>query len=316
MARLAIVVVLALLLGGCGKAVPPGAPPENGTGVVVAPAMPRDSIGLGGAPACRKDAIPGLDPAAVPAERAPIPEGFATAWVVRCRDEIRDVPGKGKWTVSVVERADTPATELVAELRKPSDPRSDGACTMELRVPPYFLLVDSAGRVILPAVPDDSCGQPRVEATKPLERLDFRVVSETPRTQVQSQRSVDSDCPDMYKDMIAITEDTARPAPATAAWTTAVEALRLCVYRAEADLVGRLATTSVIGPAPARHVVELLGKAGPAAPCASPHTRFATLAPAGTTSSVMVELDGCHRLLRQDGTLGQLDAATVTAITG
>jgi hypothetical protein len=315
MARLVIVVMFGLLLGGCGKAAPPAAPPDNGGSVVVAPAMPRDSIGLLGSPTCQKGTIPGVDPAAVPTERAPIPEGFATTSVVRCREEIRDLPGKGKWAVAIVERTDTPATELVAELRKPSDPRSDGPCTMELRVPPYFLLVDSSGRAILPSVPNDSCGQPRIDATKPLERLDFHIVSETPRTQVQSQQSVDSDCPDAYKDLIAITEDTARPAPATAAWATTVEALRLCRYQTDGQ-VGHLGTSLVIGPTPTKQVVELLGKAGPAADCATPHTQFATLSPVGTTNSVAVELDGCYRLLRQDGTLGQLDAAAITAITG
>jgi hypothetical protein len=264
-------------------------------------------------PICTKDAVPGV--AGMPTERSPIPDGFATAWVLRCRSETRDLPGKGKWTVSIVERADTPATELVAELRKPSDPKTQDPCTLELVTPPYFLLVDASGKAILPSVPTDGCGKPKRDATKPLDGMSFRVLSETPVGQVQSQRSIDTGCPDGYKDMIAIVAGSARATPATPVWGVPVEALRLCVYVTDgAEQVGHLAAAKTIDGDAARALIDLFDKVGPAAACAAPHTRFATLSPNGTTNSAVVELDGCNRLLRPDNTLGQLSATTVAAI--
>lgn len=61
--------------------------------------------------------------------RGGIPDGFVAAWLLRCRDEVREVPGEGGWSVRVTERSDTPATELVDLPNRPSDPPpNDGVC--------------------------------------------------------------------------------------------------------------------------------------------------------------------------------------------
>ena len=90
--------------------------------------------------------------------------------------------------------------------------------------------------------------------------------------------------------------------------------MRVCVYdpMPGKDVPGgRLRTARTIDGGAAADLVAALDKAGPAAACSVPHSRFALVAPGGPKSWAMAELDGCHRLLRPDGTLGQLDDRVV-----
>lgn len=300
----------AMILAGCGT---PEAPP-------VADGRPGAEAYPVVEPTC-----PASDPHQLPEDSiAPhgsggVPQSFVTAWVLRCRSDLRDKPGQGKWTVQVAERADAPATELVAELRRPSDPLTNAACTMELVVPPYFVLVDAAGKGVAPAVPTDQCGKPRREALAALDKLAFRVISETPVNQVRSPRSVESGCSDTFKDMLTIEADRAKPAPARPAFEAPVGSLRVCLYErvvSKRDQVGSLLAARGLDGDAAKNLVAALDKAGPAAGCAVPYERFAVLSsPDNVGGFAVAELDGCHRLLRSDGTLGQLDEATVALVS-
>jgi hypothetical protein len=154
-------VASALVLTGCGLADNPGsrtpsAPPE--------PAFVE--------PVCPPGATPGL---VEPATGTAVPEDFQVAWVLHC-------PGAGADGQMVTERADTAATELLAELRRPSDPLTNGVCPTILIIPPYVLLVDGAGRAVHPYFPTDACGQPREAARNEVQELDFRVVERAPVT--------------------------------------------------------------------------------------------------------------------------------------
>jgi hypothetical protein len=286
---LALVVVVA----GCGKAAAPGA-----SGPAVQPTCPA--------------------PGGTEAGGSAVPDGFVTAWVFRCRSDVRDLPGQGMWQVQVAERADTPATELIAELRKPSDPRTAEACTMELVVPPYFVLVDATGQLVQPAVPTDTCGKPRREALAALEKLTFRTLSETPVNQVRSPKSSQSGCSDSWKDMIAIELGSARPGPAKPESPKPTDPILVCIYgqiSGDQVPVGQLVTGHTITGDPAAALYAELAKAGPPATCSTPHTRFAVLIAPPTGSWATVELDGCRRMLRTDNTLVQLDEGTITALT-
>ena len=119
-----------------------------------------------GNPACPTAGNPG------PA-RGAVPDGFVTAWVLRCSVRILNVHD-GAETPSVAERADTPAEELVAALRRPSDPRWHGFCSTELVTSPYFMLVDANGRAVAPAIPADGCGKPHHDVLTALDMLPFR----------------------------------------------------------------------------------------------------------------------------------------------
>lgn len=151
------VALVALMLAGRAVSDHAGSPPP--------PAEPRFV-----APVCPATAMPGLEE---PATGTAIPEDFEVAWVLRCG---------AAHGGSVTERADTSATELLAELRRPSDPRTNDVCPTSLIMPPYLFLVDATGRAVHPAVPTDGCGQPRESAREAVAALDFREESRTPLT--------------------------------------------------------------------------------------------------------------------------------------
>lgn len=245
--------------------------------------------------------------------RGGIPDGFTATWLLRCRDEVRDVPGEGSWSVRVTERSDAPATELIDLLRRPSDPPpNDGVCPAIGYVVPYFLLVDANGQALLPAVPTGPCGEPRAEVKDFLDALDYRTLVETRLAQTQSQQATDTGCADDWKDGIAI----GPPSPGPASPSGLAGTIRVCVYsgiEGEGTPIGHLETGYTVPDAPQ----GALDTAGPAAPCDKPHTRFAVLTPEGTNGPwAEIELDGCLRLLRPNNTLGQLDQGTIAALTG
>ncbi|TWP46879.1 hypothetical protein FKR81_34290 [Lentzea tibetensis] len=295
----ACAITVLLVVAGCGGKAP------LGLVQTIAPPVWADP----NCPPPDKDPLPGGEQVT----RGSIPDGFATTWVLRCRTEVREIQGKGEWTIQIAERSDTNAQELVDQLRRPSDGPTASACTMELVVPPYFLLVDAAGRAVLPQVPVDSCGKPRIEARKALEALPFRTIAETPVVQVQSQQSMDAGCSESYKDLIAIEASSAEPGPATPIWRTAVGAIGVCVYETQQE-VGKFVAGHTIRDDAAKSLLAALDNAVPAAVCTAQHTKFALLSVPGEATSVVVELDGCRRLLRPDQTVGQLDESVIAMI--
>jgi hypothetical protein len=147
-----------LVLAGCGMSDQPGSRPP--------PSMAEPRFVE---PVCPASAMPGLDEHAT---GTAIPEDFEVAWVLRC----------GPAESAVTERADTTAAELLVELRRPSDPLTNGVCPTILITPPYLFLVDATGRAVHPAFPTDACGQPRESAREAVAALDFQEESRTPLT--------------------------------------------------------------------------------------------------------------------------------------
>jgi len=251
------------------------------------------------------------------ANRGRLPDEFVTAWVLRCETEVRDVPGQGRQAFRLVLRADTPAAELVAQLRRPSERQTNGLCLAYGVGVPYFALVDRDNKAVLPAVPNDECGRPRRDALQELEKLHFTRLSETPAGEVQSQKSIDTGCPEKYKDMITISADRAKPAAARPLWPGSPGPLRVCTYdpMPGKDVPGgQLRTARTLDAGATADLVAALDKAGPAAACPTPHSRFAVISPVGSNNWAMAELDGCQRLLRPDYTLGRLDDRVVALL--
>ncbi|MBP2330269.1 hypothetical protein JOF56_010654 [Kibdelosporangium banguiense] len=206
----------------------------------------------------------------------------------------------------MTEKAETPAADLVAQLRRPSEPSSNRPCTAEGIVLPYFTLINAEGKAVLPEIPADGCGKPRIEALSALNALPYKPVFESPVRQVQSQQSIDTGCDQAWKDLLTIDLNSYKPGPATKVWPAAGQ-VRVCVYQSEGG-IGKL----VAGHSVTTDQVSALDSAGPAAPCQAKHTRFATLT--ADNAQAMAELDGCHRVIRPDQTLGQLDAASVAVL--
>ena len=221
--------------------------------------------------------------------------------------------------VLVAERADTSASDLVDQLRRPSDSSSTPTpCRAMLVIPPYFALVDPAGKALLPAIPTDECANPREEARTALEALPFRVLSETRVRQLESQQSIDSGCSEFWKDELTIDAGHAKPGPATPLWPTPA-ALRVCIYdtsRSTEDLVGQFASGRTLTGDAAKTLSDALGKAGPATACSTPHARFAVVNLDSTGQRAVAALDGCRHVLRPNNTIGQLDASAIDALIG
>lgn len=239
-----------------------------------------------------------------------IPADFVATAVVRCRNEFREVPGEGTWVVQITERADTPVSQLVTLLRRPSEPTSPGATCPDIAYSvPYFALVDAEGRALLPDVPTEVCGKPREEVTNLLGTLPYQTVTET-RIALGQSVSPNDGCHDLRKDTIAVASPM--PAPAAPMWSSGPE-IHVCVYTKTGEY-GQLETGYLLTGQESAALKAMLGAAGPAAPCDKPNTRFAVLT-AWNGSSATVELDGCFRVHRPNNTLGQLDEGVVAGLT-
>jgi len=128
------------------------------------------------------------------------------SWVLRCSSTQKAYPGDGIWTVVKTERADGSPDALLAELRKADQPMPSGiACPMIAMVLPWFVLVDQSGKPHFAHIPTGQCGQPIPEAISALNALPWRTVKTERTVRVQSQLSLDTGCPDPYKDVIALT---------------------------------------------------------------------------------------------------------------
>lgn len=115
----------------------------------------------------------------------PIPAGFRVATVWRCVPDIRQLPDRGLWSVTVVARADTAATSLLRALRTPSAPPSKDHCTAEAVTLVPLVLDDARGHRMTPPVPTDGCGRPLKAVTDAIAPLAFRTVAVVPRLPVR-----------------------------------------------------------------------------------------------------------------------------------
>lgn len=118
----------------------------------------------------------------------PIPPEFQVTTVWQCSPEIRQLPGRGLWSVTVVQQADTAAPALVKALRAPSRSPSAGPCTAEAVTVAPVLLGDAQGRRIRPRIPTDSCGRPQQPVIQAMAELPFRTMAVVPRQPVRSQQ--------------------------------------------------------------------------------------------------------------------------------
>ncbi|GGS70096.1 hypothetical protein GCM10010156_31100 [Planobispora rosea] len=252
--------------------------------------------------------------------RQEFPDEFIPVRVVRCRWETRYLPGKGRWEVAIEERADGPASELTAELRRPSErPFSlfglfGEMCTLEAVIVDYFVVVDSSGRAVLPEVPTGACDKPSESALDALHRLPYRVESETPVRRVESEKTFRAGCGDGAADLFHV---LGRPATAAPIWNPPPKGLRVCVFhtgkKASGMVEGKFESSRILKGERLRALLTALDTA-PASDCRGGHARFAVL-DTGHFARAYVELDGCRNLLRPDGTLSRLTTDAVELLT-
>jgi hypothetical protein len=109
-------------------------------------------------------------PAIAPSPRAGAAqvEAFDPVAAVRCRTVER-----GSQALAVRDRS-TDLAPLLAALRRPDQPRSDGMCPMIAWAGPVVTLVDAAGDTLVPRFPVDGCGLPQPAALQALQRMNWQ----------------------------------------------------------------------------------------------------------------------------------------------
>jgi hypothetical protein len=239
--------------------------------------------------------------------------------VLRCERRVETLPGRGQWQVQITERADTPATDLIAQLNRPSvkSVTPSAPCSLVAVSIAYFALVDTRGRAWVPTVPTGPCGQPLPEVAAALQALHFRTLSTEPISQVRGQAAVDAGCTQQWKDQLAIGGTPIHAGRPTALWPTPPTTIRVCEYQrqhgAAAVPVGDFRSGHMITGSAATGLARALAQTTPAAPCTATNTRFAILFGQGT-SAVFVELDGCLRMQAPTGTVSQVPRSIVDEI--
>jgi hypothetical protein len=201
----------------------------------------------------------------------------------------------------VEKRATAGLDAVVAALRStpPPPPTGTYACAAVLRLDPWFLLIDTAGRVVLPVVPHDrACDQP---IDVGLDRLHYATASAIRIRQQSTPAELATGCTDRWKNEPRISADMSQARPARARQTVSGRPTSVCTYASGRSEVGRFTGGARLTDRQAARIGELLtgGPADSGSACA-PADDFA-LINMTTGSWVYVELSGCHRLIVDEG---------------
>ena len=292
----AIVTAAAFVAAGCGTATP-SRPVDR---VLQRPAqptvVPRDPCADWNADLTKHSRAPRW-------KREPLPAGFTPVLLITCDLQERTTAATGEWTYRVEKRATRGLESVVAALRStlPPPPSGSYGCTTELRLDPWFLLIDSAGRVVLPAVPHDrACDQP---IDVGLERLDYTITSATKVRQQSTPAELATGCTDQWKNEPRIAVDMGASRPARTRQVVSERPTSVCTYASGHSEVGRFIGGARLTQPDATRIGHLLA-GGPAQAGSScpPADDFALIHTTGG-NWVYVELTGCHRLVVSEGSL-------------
>jgi hypothetical protein len=322
---------LALLLTGCGPMTTTGEARVSETSAAATTSDPATSVVGTSQPAASttpagttsSGAVPSLDPSPCdgppfidpgarnggrPApprfSRQKLPAGFRPVLLVTCTQEERTTPADGQWTYVVEQDATDGLDAVVAALRAtPSPPPTGGVmCVLSLVSDPYFLLVDASGTVVLPEVPHErACNRPMDVGLSTLhftEKHAFKVYQQATPAELATS------CSHKWKNepkMFAHDGGT-KPldSPLVGFLPTTV-----CVYgpSAEDPDVGSFSGGTALGAAHGRSLADSLARVsvGRSTCDAKPSDTFAVVT-TGKADWLYVELDGCRRVLTNDGT--------------
>jgi hypothetical protein len=299
----------ALLLGGCGSR---ALPEPTGAATVAARACP---------------AVTEAQPQSLTSS-GPERLGSDTrlAAVVECLVENRPVPGDGIWSYVVEKRATAHLDALAAALRADDEPVPwNQACTADLQLVVWFAVVTDDGTWLRPRIPMTSCGQPQPAISAALGALTWTTVTARKGQQVQTQAVVEAEasagaagCATAFKDLVAIESADRSPTPGPLTLGSPTGAVSVCRYRAATDADGTPMLSFVSGrrvsATTAARLAAAVAASGPVGACTEPHSRI-TVVQAETSGSVLVEDDGCHRVLDADtGGWGRASPALLAAL--
>jgi hypothetical protein len=248
----------------------------------------------------------------------------ATAAIV-CATQPERRPDGGEDLLQVESRADD-VTALIAALRLPDQADTQRACTMELPVVPWLVLLDAAGRWVRPGLPKDECGKIRIEVRQAIGALKLTRITARTLSEIESSGAAASGCGQRWADMVSVETTSGRSLAQAATNPLAVaQRVRLCVYRVPADEqgsnkpAGTFERGGILTPARRDSIEKALVLTTPARACAAHAGRFALLrAVDGVGADIYIELDGCQRIMVTPNsgapTLAQADAPLITAL--
>ncbi len=309
-----------LVLAGCGSSA--STAPEAGSGKARATAA-----GGSPCPSATELSARGLYD---PADGTRLPEDFEAQELVRCTLETREYAGEGLWSVVVERRASAGLQPLVSALRAPSDTSTPGFCDDVGHSVPWMALRGSAGTWTHPAVPATACRAPQPGYALALDGVALTEVAVTRVAQVQTPAEVDLEqratalgCTTTFKDLLAMYDQDRRgltaPTRSGPVVVPATAPLAVCRMRAEPDpeepLLRFVSGERRTGAAATALAAALAASDAPAATCTSAAASQVVISP-GNGGFVVVELDGCHRVLASQSheTLTQASPALLAAL--
>jgi hypothetical protein len=241
----------------------------------------------------------------------PLPAAFRPVAVIRCYPKARGITGRGLWSFEVKQRADHDLGAFIAALRRPSvrTPPST-ACVMIGYPDPSFVLIDSHGRAIRPALPVKECGQPFPAPITHLQHLPWVTVSVRRTGQLATHAELAAGCDPHMKDVIQLTarggfrllHPSAGPV-----FSPRPPRLRVCVYR---DRSHTFVRGGLLSQAAESTLLRAIAGGRTSTRCNVPHTSYAWLLAVSPTSRggqiAEAELGGCGRILRPDYRVGTI----------
>jgi hypothetical protein len=107
--------------------------------------------------------------------------------VERCVTVLQDIPGKGRWEVATLERADQNLGPLITALRRPQEGHRPGTFCPDLAMlPPQIVLFNAAGQKLIPRLPLTGCGLVQIQLTSALAALPWHAMSVRMITKIPS----------------------------------------------------------------------------------------------------------------------------------
>lgn len=295
--------LLAVVLAGCATA-------AAGQGAVgnEPPSSPPASAG------------PTTDPVAAcpsqtPSHLSGADAGTTEAYI--CTSEIRSVPGDGVWTFQVARRVTGglgPLPHAFAAPDTSSDPPNPNVACAAMAYPAVVVYLHGDGRVHAVRAPEGECGFTLQPARDAYAALRTTVVGERRVARVQSQLSVDTQCPDAFKDMLSVEEHDPDSTAGGGAPAPLPDPVSVCTYRIatdpEGERIGHLDGYRTLSGDQVRALNAALAQVRRDPTCSRhEQTRFAVLDMSGG-DRILVALDGCavaqgNRWWRADDQLRQ-----------
>jgi hypothetical protein len=257
--------------------------------------------------------------------RSRLDAGVSVAAVVLCGyDEWRRA-GNGVWNFTVAQRATTGLGPILRALRHNDEPRSKGGlCSMDWVQFPWIAVVTTDGRVLRPRVPETSCGRTRGAFDHALWRLDWVRYDSAPEKRIVSEARLMRDR-DAYMPCLSSLPDRLAAAPLReplagrfipALPGPSDNVAMLCAYtvgRGAASDRMVMARQIWMDDVQQRAIADAMRGTTDVRPCARLHTDVVSVYDR-RGRWILVERDGCRRVLAQNGLAGQASDELLRAI--